>query len=104
MSCSFQWNSRFMPESRPITALHRTQCTRGPTFDSTGLFDKVIITTQGQVVLMEQIKPGVHQLTRYTMKDGHGETVAELDYAGITRGATLSDGARESLACMRSLA
>ena len=43
---------------------------------------------------MEQIKPGVHQPTRYTMKDGHGETVAELDYAGITRGATLSDGAK----------
>ena len=95
MSCSFQWNSRFMPQvptnhrATPYTVHAWTDLRLNRPFRQGDL-----ITTQGQVVLMEQIKPGVHQLTRYTMKDGHGETVAELDYAGITRGATLSDGAK----------
>ena len=48
------------------------------------------ITTQGQVVQKRQLRPGVYNVERYRMTASDGELVAELDYNGITRGATLS--------------
>ena len=51
------------------------------------------ITTQGRVVAKKQLKPGVFVLDRYRMTSSSGELVAELDYNGITRGATLSGAA-----------
>ena len=47
------------------------------------------ITTQGRMVQKRQIRPGVFALERYRMISADGELVAELDYNGITRGATL---------------
>lgn len=54
------------------------------------------ITTQGRVVEKKQLKPGVFVLDRYRMTSSNGEVVAELDYNGITRGATL-DGPAVSI-------
>lgn len=36
-----------------------------------------------------QLRPGVYNVDRYRMTASDGELVAELDYNGITRGATL---------------
>ncbi len=47
------------------------------------------ITTQGQMVLKRQTRPGVYNVDRYRMTSSDGTLVAELDYNGITRGATL---------------
>ncbi|MEM7218734.1 MAG: MaoC/PaaZ C-terminal domain-containing protein [Pseudomonadota bacterium] len=47
------------------------------------------VTTQGRVVARRQIRPGVFSLDRYRMVGSDGELIAELDYNGITRGATL---------------
>ena len=55
------------------------------------------ITTQGQMVQKRQVRPGVYNVDRYRMTASDGELVAELDYNGITRGATL-DGPDVSFA------
>ncbi len=47
------------------------------------------ITTQGRMVAKCQVRPGVYNVDRYRMTASDGELVAELDYNGITRGATL---------------
>lgn len=95
---SLQWKSRFKPD--------RTLNTRAAPFAVHASTDLRIhrpfrmgdaITTQGGVVAMHQIPPGVFAIDRYQMTDSMGRLVAELDYNGITRGATL-DTSRTSVA------
>ncbi len=56
-----------------------------------------VITTQGQVIVRRQIKPGVLNIERYRMTDGQGRLCAELDFHLIFRGATLT-GAPQAIA------
>lgn len=87
---TFQWNTRFTPQiaanprATPFNVHATTDLIMHRPFRQGDL-----ITSQGKVISMEQIKPGVLQVTRYTMKDSSGDTVAELDMGGIIRGATL---------------
>ena len=87
---SLQWKSRFKPDRAPNLRaapygvhastdlrLHRPFCMGDA------------ITTQGSIQSMRQIPPGVFVVDRYRMTDSTGALVAELDYNGITRGATL---------------
>ena len=53
------------------------------------------VTTQGRLVLRKKIGPGVFSVDRYRMTNGKGELLAELDYNGIIRGATLDGEDRE---------
>lgn len=97
---SLQWKSRFKPD-RAINS-------RAAPFGVHASTDLRIhrpfrmgdaITTQGGVVAMQKIPPGVFVVDRYQMTDSMGHLVAELDYNGITRGATLdSPRARVALA------
>jgi acyl dehydratase len=88
---SLQWASRARPDRRPNL--------RAAPFGVHASTDLRIyrpfrpgeaITTQGQIVQMRQIRPGVFNLDRYRMTASDGTLVAELDYNGITRGATLA--------------
>lgn len=87
---SLQWASRFRPD-QPVNL-------RAAPFGVHASTDLRIhrpfrageaITTQGRLVQKRQIGPGVFALDRYRMTASDGELVAELDYNGITRGATL---------------
>ena len=87
---SLQWASRFRPDQVPNS--------RAAPFGVHASTDLRIyrpfrpgeaITTQGRVVEKKQLKPGVFALDRYRMTSSNGDVVAELDYNGITRGATL---------------
>jgi acyl dehydratase len=49
------------------------------------------VTTQGRIVARREIGPGVYTVERYRMTNGQGELIAELDYNGIIRGATLDN-------------
>lgn len=87
---SFQWNTRFMPQlpvnlrAAPYGVHATTDLRLNRPFKEADL-----ITSQGRLVSTRQIKPGVIELTRFTMTDASGDIVAELDTAGIIRGATL---------------
>lgn len=94
---SLQWKSRFKPDRVPNLRaapfgvhastdlrLHRPFCMGDA------------ITTQGGIVAMRKVRPGVFVIDRYSMTDSFGRVVAELDYNGITRGATL-DCSEESV-------
>ncbi|MEM8769688.1 MAG: MaoC/PaaZ C-terminal domain-containing protein [Pseudomonadota bacterium] len=87
---SLQWGSRFRPD-QPLNL-------RAAPFGVHASTDLRIyrpfrageaITTQGQMVLKRQTRPGVYNVERYRMSSSDGSLVAELDYNGITRGATL---------------
>ena len=87
---SLQWASRFRPDHKPNL--------RAAPFGVHASSDLRIfrpfkageaITTQGQMIQKRQIQPGVYNVDRYRMTASDGELVAELDYNGITRGATL---------------
>ena len=87
---SLQWNSRDRPDQTPNF--------RAAPYGVHASTDLRIfrpfrpgeaITTQGQIVQKRQIRPGVYTVDRYRMTASDGELVAELDYNGITRGATL---------------
>ena len=90
---SLQWASRFRPD--------RKANVRAAPFGVHASTDLRIhrpfrpgeaITTQGRMILRKQLRPGVYNVDRYRMTASDGQLVAELDYNGITRGATL-DGA-----------
>ena len=90
ISFSLQWASRFRPDQKPNL--------RAAPFGVHASTDLRIyrpfrageaITTQGQMVQKRQLRPGVYNVDRYRMTTSDGELVAELDYNGITRGATL---------------
>jgi len=88
---SLQWAARFRPDQEPNL--------RAAPFGVHASTDLRIyrpfkageaITTQGQMVQKRQVRPGVYNVDRYRMTASDGELVAELDYNGITRGATLA--------------
>ena len=87
---SLQWAARFRPD--------QSQDPRVASFGVLASTDLVVhrpfksgeaITTQGQLLQMRQISPGVYNVDLYRMTSSTGELVAELYYNGITRGATL---------------
>ena len=87
---SLQWAARFRPD--------QSQDPRVASFGVHASTDLVVhrpfksgeaITTQGQLLQMRQISPGVYNVDLYRMTSSTGELVAELYYNGITRGATL---------------
>lgn len=87
---SFQWNTRFLPQLKanpraaPFNVHAATHLRLHRAFKQGDL-----ITSQGKVISMEQIKPGVKQVTRYNMTDAEGDLVAELDMIGIIRQAKI---------------
>ena len=90
ISFSLQWNSRFRPDQIPNLrampyGVHASTDLRLYRPFKAG----EAITTQGQMVQKRQVRPGVYNVDRYRMTASDGELVAELDYNGITRGATL---------------
>ena len=87
---SLQWAARFRPD--------QSQDPNVASFGVHASTDLVVhrpfksgeaITTQGQLLQMRQISPGVYNVDLYRMTSSTGELVAELYYNGITRGATL---------------
>ena len=88
---SLQWNTRFTPQipPNPKAAPYNVQA-------ATDLLihrpfrEGDLITSQGKIISMEKIRPGVKQVTRYRMTDAENQLVAELDMIGIIRGADLS--------------
>ena len=88
---SLQWASRFRPDQK----INQRAAPFG-VHASTDLRIRrpfrpgEAITTQGQMILKKQVRPGVYHVDRYRMTASDGELVAELDYNGITRGATLN--------------
>ena len=88
LAFSFQWNSRHTPDTppNPRTAPFGVHAWTDLRL-ARPFVEGDIITSQGCTVGIEQIKPGVLTVGRYGMTDSAGQTVAELDYAGIIRGA-----------------
>lgn len=88
---SLQWNARFLldrkinMQSAPFGVHAETDLRIFQPFRQ-----GEAITTQGRLVARRQIVPGVYSVDRYRMTNGDGQLVAELDYNGIIRGATLS--------------
>jgi len=87
---SLQWKSRFKPD---ITVNERALPFGVHAYTDLKLFQPFrqgqAITTQGQLIGRRKIAPGVYNIDRYTMTDSSGNVIAQLDYNGITRGATL---------------
>lgn len=88
---SLQWASRFRPDQKvnlraaPFGVHASTDLRVHRPFRA-----GEAITTQGRVIQKRQVRPGVYNVERYRMTASDGELVAELDYNGITRGATLA--------------
>ena len=61
-----------------------------------------VITTQGEVIAVGQIPPGVISTTRYRMLDSRGDEVAVMDTSGIMRGLR-TDGPDRALATVPPL-
>ncbi len=95
---SLQWASRFRPDLRanPRAAPYGVHASTDLRIYRPFRAGEAI-TTQGQIVQKRQIRPGVFALDRYRMTASDGTLVAELDYNGITRGATL-EGPDRSIA------
>lgn len=92
LAFSFQWNSRHMPDAQVNARSARFGVHAWTDLRLQRPFrEGDVITSQGETVGCEQIKPGVLSVGRYRMTDSRGQLVAELDYAGITRGA-ITDG------------
>jgi len=98
MAFSLQWNSRQLPDlpTDPRIAIYGVHA--GTDLRLLKPFHEgAVITCQGEVIRVQQIRPGVRSVTRYRMVDSHGGLVAELDMAGILRGCVL-DGAGGAVA------
>jgi len=90
LAFSFQWNSRHTPDLPPNPRIAPFGVHAWTDLRLHRPFrEGDVITSQGETIGIEQIKPGVLTLGRYDMTDSHGDTVADLDYAGIIRGATI---------------
>jgi acyl dehydratase len=88
---TLQWRSRFRPDLAP-----------NPRADLYGVHAETdlriyqpfkqnqLVTVQGQFISRRKIRSGVFTADRYRMTDSRGSLLAELDYNGITRGATLN--------------
>ena len=93
---TLQWRSRFRPDLAP-----------NPRADPYGVHAETdlriyqpfkqnqVVTVQGQYIARRKIRSGVFTADRYRMTDSSGSLLAELDYNGITRGATLNGPDRE---------
>jgi acyl dehydratase len=90
MAFSFQWNTRFSPQlavnerALPFNVHATTDLRIAQPFREGDL-----ISCQGRLISMQQIKPGVLTTSRYSLINGRAEKIAELDMGGITRGASL---------------
>jgi acyl dehydratase len=93
---ALQWNTRFRPDLPPNT--------RAAAFGVHAETDlriykpfkqNQVVTVQGRLIARRQIPPGVYSVDRFRMRDSQGELLAELDYNGITRGATLNGENKE---------
>ncbi len=93
---ALQWNTRFRPDLPPNP--------RAAPFGVHAETDLRIyqpfrqnqtVTVQGQLISRKKISPGVYSVDRFKMTDSQGELLAELDYNGITRGATMNGPDRE---------
>ena len=93
---ALQWNTRFRPDLPPNP--------RAAPFGVHAETDLRIykpfrqnqtVTVQGQLISRKKISPGVYSVDRFKMTNSQGELLAELDYNGITRGATLNGPAKE---------
>lgn len=93
---ALQWNARFRPDlaanprAAPFGVHAETDLRIYQPFSQ-----NQVVTIQGQMVSRKKIAPGVFTVDRYRMTNSQGELVAELDYNGITRGATLNGADRE---------
>lgn len=91
ISFALQWNTRFRPDLPPNTraapfGVHaETDLRIHKPFQQ-----DQIVTVQGQLISRRKIPPGVFSVDRFRMTNSRGELLAELDYNGITRGATLN--------------
>ncbi len=90
LAFSFQWNSRHTPDMPPNarSAPYGVHAWTDLRLERPFL-EGDVITSQGVNAGFEQVRPGVLTVSRYAMTDSSGELVAELDIAGIVRGATL---------------
>ena len=93
---ALQWNTRFRPDLPPNP--------RAAPFGVHAETDLRIykpfrqnqtVTVQGQLISRKKISPGVYSVDRFKMTNSQGELLAELDYNGITRGATLNGPTKE---------
>jgi acyl dehydratase len=90
MAFSLQWNSRLMPDFPADPSIAVLGVHSGTDLRLLKPFEEgAVVTSQGQIILVEQIRPGIRSVTRYRMVDSMGELVAELDMAGILRGCVL---------------
>ena len=88
---TLQWRSRFRPDLVPNSRA-----------DPYGVYAETdlriyqpfkqnqVVTVQGQYITRRKIRSGVFTADRYSMTDSSGSLLAELDYNGITIGATLN--------------
>ena len=96
ISFALQWNTRFRPDlapnprAAPFGVHAETDLRIHKPFEQ-----DQIVTVQGQLISRKKIPPGVFSVDRFRMTNSQGELLAELDYNGITRGATLSGADRE---------
>ena len=90
LAFAFQWATRFSPQvpPNPRAAPYGVHVSTDLRL-TRPLCENDLITMQGQVMSTRAIRPGVLQLSRYTMTDGSGTLIGELDQESITRGATL---------------
>ncbi len=88
LAFTFQWNSRHTPDRPLDPKIARLGVNSAIDLRLSRPFQQGdVITSQGETVTVRQIKPGVLTVQRYRMSDSVGRIVAELDYAGIIRGA-----------------
>ena len=96
ISFALQWNTRFRPDlpantrAAPFGVHAETDLRIYQPFRQ-----NQVVTVQGQLVARKKITPGVFSVDRFRMTDSSGTLLAELDYNGITRGATLNGEDRE---------
>lgn len=96
ISFALQWNTRYRPDLLPNNraapfGVHAETDLRIYQPYKQGQ----VVTVQGQLVARKKISPGVYSVDRFRMTDSCGDLIAELDYNGITRGATLNGDDRE---------
>ena len=93
---SLQWNARFRPDlppnprAAPFGVHAETDLRIYQPFKQNQM-----VTVQGQLIARRRIAPSVLSVDRFRMIDSQGNLLAELDYNGITRGATLNGPDKE---------
>lgn len=96
ISFALQWNTRHRPDlppnprAAPFGVHAETDLRIYQPFKQ-----NQVVTVQGQLISRRKIPPGVFTVDRFRMADSKGVLLAELDYNGITRGATLNGPDRE---------